>query len=152
MNIFTFVGNLTRDPESSVMQNGKTQTKFSIAMNRPYKDAEGKQGADFVRITCYEKTAENCAKYLSKGRKVGVVGHVKTGQYEKDGKTIYTTDFIAENVEFLSSGQADGQGEGQQAATAPAQSQPPIAPQNAPYPAAAGYSGYTSVEPDDLPF
>lgn len=141
MNQFQFVGNLTRDPESTVMQNGKTQTKFTVALNRPYKDADGNQGADFPRITCYDRLAENAAKYLSKGRKVGVTGHVKTGSYEKDGKKLYTTDFIAENIEFLSGGQSEGQ---QAAETAPTQA-PEVAQEYT-------QAGYTPVINDDLPF
>ncbi len=134
MNQFQLVGNLTRDPESSVMTNGKQQARFSIAVNRPYRDAEGNQGVDYIQIKCYEKNAENVVKYLSKGRKVGVVGHIKTGKYDKDGRTIYTTDFIADNVEFLSSPQNNTQ-----------QAEPAPEPKDA-------ETGYTQVSGDELPF
>jgi single-strand DNA-binding protein len=140
MNLFAFVGNLTKDPESSVMSNGKTQTKFNIAINRPYKDSDGNQSADFPRITCYEKNAENAAKYLSKGRKVAVTGHVKTGSYDKDGQKIYTTDFIADKLDFLSSPQSDGQ-----------QAAPEAAPAPEPAPTDTA-TGYTQVSGDGLPF
>ena len=141
MNVAIFVGNLTRDPETQVLQSGDTQTRFTIAVNRPYKNNEGGQDADFIQVKCYKKNAENAAKYLKKGRKVGVTCKVKTGSYEKEnGQKIYTTDFVVENLEFLSS----AQGEESEAAAAAA---PEPAQQTSNVP-----QGYTAVNEDGLPF
>lgn len=94
MNSVNLVGNLTRDPEAR--ETGTTTVcSFTLAIDR------AKDGVDFPRIKCFGKTAENCMRYLSKGRKVAVSGRISTGSYEKDGRTVYTTDVIADRVEFL---------------------------------------------------
>jgi len=104
MNVVLLTGNLVRDPEKTYTNSGMAVTRFTIAVNRNYgKKTEGGQDADFIRITCFDKRAEFVEKYLSKGRKVGVEARIQTGSYEKDGKTVYTTDFIANNIEFLDS-------------------------------------------------
>ena len=78
--------------------------RFTIAINRMKKDG----GADFPNIVVFGKQAENCEKYLRKGSKVGIEGRIQTGSYEKDdGTRVYTTDVVAERVEFLN--RADGQ-------------------------------------------
>lgn len=143
MNKAIFVGNLTRDPETSVMTTGDQQTRFTIAVNRPFKDANGEREADFIQVKCYKKNAENAAKYLKKGRKVGVVCKVRTGSYKKDDQTIYTTDFVVEEMEFLSSPQEDGA-----AAPEPAQAQPAQPAQQA----SNVPQGFTAVNDDGLPF
>ena len=74
---------------------------FTLAIDRPVKAGKEKE-ADFPRVTAFGKTAENCEKYLAKGRMVAVQGSIQTGSYEdKDGKRVYTTDVIANRVEFL---------------------------------------------------
>lgn len=102
MNQAFFIGNLTKDPESRTMTNGKQRTVFSLAINRPYTSKDGQKQADFIQFTAYDKTAELVSKYLRKGRKAAVQAKVRTGSYNKDGHTVYTTEFIVENVEFLS--------------------------------------------------
>ena len=90
---------------------------FTIAVSRPRRNGED-QGADFIRVTVFGKQAENCDRYLNKGSKVAVQGRIQTGSYKnRDGVTVYTTDVVANNVEFLSGGQGGqnngGQGYGQ---------------------------------------
>lgn len=83
--------------------------KFSMAIDRPQRQGEEKK-ADFPRITVFGKQAENCEKYLAKGRMVCVQGRLQTGSYQdKDGKTVYTTDVIADRVEFLEWGERTSQ-------------------------------------------
>ena len=105
MNVVLLTGNLARDPEKTYTNSGMAVTRFTIAVNRNYaKKTDGGQDADFIRITCFDKRAEFVEKYLTKGRKVGVEARIQTGSYQdKDGKTVYTTDFIANNIEFLDS-------------------------------------------------
>lgn len=101
MNQVILIGNLTRDPDMKYTQAGLAITRFTLALNRPKKDGQD-QGADFINIVTFGKLAENCANYLAKGRKTAVNGRLQTGSYEdKDGKRVYTTDVIANNVEFL---------------------------------------------------
>ena len=101
MNQVILIGNLTRDPEMKYTQAGLAITRFTLALNRPKKDGQD-QGADFINIVTFGKLAENCANYLAKGRKTAVDGRLNTGSYDdKDGKKVYTTDIVANSVEFL---------------------------------------------------
>ena len=102
MNDWKGIGNLVRDPELSYTQQNQTaKCVFTIACNRPKKNGED-QGADYIRIITWGKRAETCDRYLSKGRKVAVSGPLRTGNYkDRDGKTVYTTDVWANEVEFL---------------------------------------------------
>ena len=104
MNSVSLIGRLTRDPEVRYSANSQTAVaKFTLAVIRPFAK-DGEQDADFIGITCFGKTAELVEKYMSKGRQVGVTGRIQTGSYEKDGKRVYTTDVIADRVEFLDRG------------------------------------------------
>ena len=102
MNSVTLIGRLTRDPETRYTSDTQTAvTRFSIAISRG-KDKNGNdKGADFPNVTVFGKQAENCEKYLKKGRMVAVQGRLQTGSYEKNGQKVYTTDVIADRVEFL---------------------------------------------------
>lgn len=113
MNSVNLIGRLTRDPECRYAQSGTAIARFAIAIDR--RDKEG--GADFPNIVCFGKTAENVEKYIGKGRLVGVTGRLQTGSYDKkDGTRVYTTDVIADRVEFLDRGdQQNQQGFGQPA-------------------------------------
>lgn len=101
MNNVALIGRLTKDPDLSYMPSGNAVCKFTLAVNRVWK-----YDADFIRIVAWNKVAENCNKYLAKGSQVGIQGRIQTGSYKnKDGQTVYTTDVIANNVEFLSKSQ-----------------------------------------------
>lgn len=100
MNKVQLIGNLTRDPETRY-STGENQTaicRFSIAINTGYGD---KQKTDYPQIVVFGKQAESCDRYLHKGNKVAISGRIQTGSYEKDGQKIYTTEVVAEQVEFL---------------------------------------------------
>ncbi|MDO4552715.1 MAG: single-stranded DNA-binding protein [Bacillota bacterium] len=101
MNTVVLIGRLTKAPELRQTQSQMAVASFTLAVDRPYnKDKE--KSADFLRIVAWGKTAEICEKYLTKGQKVAVQGRIQTGTYEgKDGNRVYTTDIIAERVEFL---------------------------------------------------
>lgn len=99
MNSVQLIGRLTKDPD--IHKGTSVVAKFSVAIGRG-KDAQGNdRGTDYPSITCFGKTAELVEKYLGKGRLVGIVGRIQTGSYEKDGHKVYTTDVIADRVEFL---------------------------------------------------
>ena len=103
MNSVVLIGRLTRDPELRYT-NGANQmaiARFSIAIDRPQRQGDEKK-TDFPRVVVFGKQAESCEKHLTKGRLVGVQGRLQTGSYQdKDGKTVYTTDVVADRVEFL---------------------------------------------------
>ncbi|MDD4390302.1 MAG: single-stranded DNA-binding protein [Eubacteriales bacterium] len=102
MNSVILIGRLTRDPEVRyVPESQLAVARFSIAIDRPPRKDGAKQ-TDFPRITVFGKQAENCERYLSKGRLVGVQGRIQTGSYKnKEGQTVYTTDVVADRIEFL---------------------------------------------------
>lgn len=101
MNNVILIGRLTRDVELRYTTSQMAVATFTLAIDRPVKAGKEKE-ADFPRIKAFGKTAENCEKYLAKGRMVAVQGSLQTGSYEdKDGKRVYTTDVIANRVEFL---------------------------------------------------
>ncbi len=106
MNKVILMGRLTKDPDTR--QAGETTvTRFSIAVDRRYKQ-DGGQTADFPSIVAFGKTAEFISKYFKKGVKMALEGRIQTGSYtDKDGVKHYTTDVIAEAVEFAESKKAD---------------------------------------------
>ena len=123
MNRVILIGRLTRDPELSYTPNTQSAVcRFTIAVDRPRKDGQD-QGADFIRITVWSRQAETCDRYLSKGRQVAVQGRIQTGSYkDRNGQTVYTTDVVADRVEFLGSSQEPQQPQsGQQQYQAPTQ-------------------------------
>ena len=104
MNSVALIGRLTRDPEVRWTQDQMAIASFSIAIDRPPRK-DGTKDTDFPRITVFGRQAENCEKYLKKGRLVGITGRIQTGSYEKDGVKVYTTDVVADRVEFLELGE-----------------------------------------------
>ena len=102
MNQVFLTGRLTKDPETRYTSGSQIAVcTFTLAVDRPTKQGEEKK-ADFPRITVFGRQAENCEKYLSKGKKVAVQGRLQTGSYKnREGVTVYTTDVVAERIEFL---------------------------------------------------
>ena len=110
MNSVFLIGRLTRDPEVRQTQGGTKVAGFTLAIDRPPREGEEKK-ADFPRITVFGRQAESCEKYLAKGRKVAIIGRLQTGSYQnKSGDTVYTTDVVATNVEFLEWGDKPQEG------------------------------------------
>ena len=105
MNSLQLTGNLTKDVELRTTPNGKSVATLSIAVKRPYSEE-----TDFFNAVVWDKKAENCAKFLKKGSKVGIVGYLYNRSYEaNDGTKRTITEIIAEQVEFLSPKQAEEQ-------------------------------------------
>lgn len=105
-NCVFLIGRLTADPE--VRYTSATNTAiatFTVAVNRPTKEKQ----TDFIRVKVIGKQAENCEKYLKKGRLVGIEGSIETGDYESNGKKVYFTDVLASRVEFIDWGEKTAQ-------------------------------------------
>lgn len=121
MNTVCLIGRLTKDPEVRWSQdhngNQMAVANFILAVDRPTR-RDGQKEADFPRITVFGRQAENCERYLQKGRRCGIVGRIQTGKYQdRNGNTVFTTDVIADRVEFLeynNSGNDSQQGYGGQ--------------------------------------
>ena len=103
MNSVQLIGRLTRDPEIRYTDGGASIARFGLAVDRRFKQENGAD-ADFINIVSFGKTAEFIEKYFHKGMKIALNGRIQTGSYtDKDGKKVYTTDVVAENVEFCES-------------------------------------------------
>ena len=132
MNCIFITGNLVRDPEYRTTKDGKTVTNFTIAVNRRQKNSQGQSEADFFRVAAWGNLADPCQKYLSKGKKVCVIGSVSVHTYTgNDGVTRAQMEVLARDVEFLSKAGEGGEQTAQE--------------QQAP-------AGYTPVSNDELPF
>lgn len=124
MNNVILIGRLAKDPETMQTQSVHTVVRFSLAVDRRGRDA----GADFPTCVAFDKTAELVGKYCNKGDRLGVIGRIQTGSYEKDGRKVYTTDVIVHEIELM--------GGKREQESAPQET----APQ------------FTEVEDDELPF
>ena len=106
MNKVQLVGRLTRDPEIRYSHGEKATatTRFSVAVNRRFKNSEGNYDADFINCVAFGKSAEFVEKYFKKGMAIGLTGRIQTGSYtNKDGQKVYTTDVVVEETEFVES-------------------------------------------------
>ena len=110
MNKVILVGRLTRDPETryAAGENATAITRFSVAVNRKFKNAEGNYDADFPNCVAFGKTGEFVEKFFHKGDMIGLDGRITTGSYtNRDGVKIYTTEVTVENAEFVGSKNAN---------------------------------------------
>ncbi len=102
MNKCMFVGNVVREPELAETSSGISVCSFTIAVNRPYANADGDRDADFINIVAWRGLGENCAEYLTKGSKVAICGSLQTRSYEdKEGNKRYVSEIVASDVEFI---------------------------------------------------
>lgn len=115
INRFVGVGRMVADPELTFTPSGVAKCTFTLAINRPFSNQQGEKEADFIRIECWRKVAENVANFTRKGSLVGIDGSVRTGSYDgQDGKRVYFTNINADSVQFLDSKGDGGQGQTQQ--------------------------------------
>ena len=145
MNKAILIGRLTADPELSTTNSGVDVCRFTLAINRPFKNQNGETQADFLNIVVWRAAAANCHKFLRKGSQCAVVGRIETRSYEgNDGNRRYITEIIADNVEFLgraNSSEGDDYGES--------------APQQSPAKTTTKKPAIDTLQPieeDDLPF
>jgi single-strand DNA-binding protein len=140
LNRCIFIGNLTDDPELRYTQNGTARTRFSIAVNRNWRDRDGnmKEEVTFVPIVVWGPQAEHCANFLSKGRPVAVDGRLRIDSFEnQEGERKKVVEVIAETVQFLGSGGAKSQqqsaGADAASASTPAEKEPPAGEEEVPF-------------------
>lgn len=102
INNVVLVGRLTKDIELRYTQTGIVVARFTLAVNRAFSNQKGEKEADFISCIAWRKQAENLANYMRKGNQIGVVGRIQTGSYDdKDGKRVYTTEVVADAIQFL---------------------------------------------------
>ena len=104
MNRVMLIGRLTAKPELRYTGSNLPYARFSVAVNRTYSNAQGQRETDFINVVVWRKQAENVCNFLNKGSLVSVEGRIQTGSYDdKDGNKRYTTDVVADSVQFLES-------------------------------------------------
>ena len=109
MNKVILIGNLTKDPEQSYTPSNICVCRFTVAVNRSYSSQNGDKQTDFLPVVCWRNQAENCAKHLKKGSKVGVSGSIQTRTYDDaNGVRRYVTEIVADEVQFLSTRNENG--------------------------------------------
>ncbi|WP_281883308.1 single-stranded DNA-binding protein [Paenibacillus sp. YYML68] len=113
LNRVILIGRLTRDPELRYTPAGVAVTQFTIAVDRPFSNNQGNREADFIPVVTWRQLAETCANYLRKGRLTAVEGRIQVRTYDNnEGKRVYVTEVIADNVRFLESANSANREEG----------------------------------------
>ena len=144
MNNVVLIGRLTRDPELKYLPGDKNTavTRFTLAVDRQLSkdkkaemESKNQPTADFISVTVWGKQAENVVNYTSKGRLIAVSGRIQTGSYDhKDGHKVYTTEVVADRVQFLEWDDSGSKSE-------PTKQE-----------SIAGVEGFYTVDNDDIPF
>lgn len=102
MNKVILIGRLTKNPELKYTSSNNSVCSFTIAVQRPFKDASGERKSDFINCVAWKNSAEVIAKYFSKGSRIGIIGNIQTSSYDdQNGKKVYVTEVVVEGVEFL---------------------------------------------------
>src|SRR5699024_4096340 len=115
MNRFVGVGRLTKDVSLNYTQNGKAVANYTVAINRPFKNQQGENEADFINGVVWGKGSENLANYMKKGSQIGIDGRLQTRTYENNnGQTVFVTEVVADSVQFLESKGNQQQSQSQQ--------------------------------------
>ncbi len=151
VNKVILVGNLTRDPDLRMTSNGVNVATFSLAINRPFANAQGEREADFINCVVWRKQAENLAKYCGKGSSIAVEGRLQTRTYEaNDGSKRYITEVVCDMVHFLQTRRNDNQtmSAPQNHNTKPQTNEDPFASMQDPF----ASSGSIDLTDDYLPF
>ena len=159
MNKVFLSGNLTRDPEVRYTQTGMAYARLGIAINRRYKE---KETVDFFNLVAWNKTAEFCGRYMTKGTRVLVEGNLRTNSYEnKDGVKVNTVEIWIDNIEFAGSKRSSSSGDdggnyseqpsdrySEQSSDSYSRRQPAPPKKNS----FDDFDGGEPVDPDDTPF
>lgn len=102
MNKILITGRTTKEIELKQTSTGTSVVEFSVAVRRNFKNANGENESDFFNCVAYSKLAETIGRYVKKGDMIGLDGRLQTRSYtNREGKKVYVTEIIAENVEFL---------------------------------------------------
>jgi single-strand DNA-binding protein len=113
LNRVILIGRLTKDPELRYTPNGVAVTSFTLAVDRPFTGQQGEREADFINIVTWRQLAETCANYLRKGKLTAVEGRIQVRNYENnEGRRVYVTEVVADNVRFLESMNSGNKNEG----------------------------------------
>ncbi|MFD0674479.1 single-stranded DNA-binding protein [Cohnella sp. GCM10027633] len=111
LNRVILIGRLTKDPELRYTPQGVAVAQFTLAVDRGFSSNKEEREADFIPIVVWRQLAETCANYLRKGRLAAVEGRIQVRNYDNnEGRRVYVTEVIADNVRFLESANREGGG------------------------------------------
>ena len=111
LNRVILIGRLSRDPDMRYLPNGTAVTSFTLAVDRPFTNSSGEKEADFIPIVTWRQLAEVCANYLRKGSLCAVEGRIQVRHYDNnEGRRVYVTEVVADNVRFLERGEQQNSG------------------------------------------
>ena len=155
VNKVILVGNLGRDPELRYTSNQTAVCNFSIATTERRRDQDGNWNdqTEWHRIVTFGKTAENVAQYLKKGRQVYIEGRIQTRKWQdQNGQDRYTTEVLANTVQFLGGRQGDSAGGVEVENVAPSGPDEAILAAVKPADSIEGKEKEVSFDDDDIPF
>lgn len=101
LNDVFLIGRLTKDPELRMTASGIPVVRFSLAVNRNRRNADGTSDADFIRVVCWNRLAEICEKYLKKGRLISIGGRLQVDKYEQNGEPRTSFEVVADDMQML---------------------------------------------------
>ena len=134
MNQIILIGRITADPELRTTQSGINMVNFTVAVQRKYKNDQGRYDADFIRCVAWRQTADFLHQYATKGRKIALTGELQSRTYDKDGQKRTLFEVVANSVELIDKRDVESRDD------RPADTQP------------GSHSGFTEVTDDELPF
>lgn len=153
MNKLTIIGNLTRDPEKRTISTGSEVCSFTVAVNKRRKNANGQYDSDFIRVSAWNRLADNCMMYLKKGYKVCVMGPVSVSVYQtQNGETRAQLEMSADDVEFLTSRAEAANMQNNPQSAQPTYSYTAQPAMSASVDPLAGSGDLQEIEDDELPF
>lgn len=144
MNKVCLIGRLTADAKISFTGSNTAYTRFTVAVNRNYKNEEGEYDADFISCVAWRERAELINKHFSKGSQIGIEGHIQTGSYDKDdGTKGYLTDIIVDSITFVGGKKGEGR---------PAPEEEPYTKEETTTDPFEDFGSEVVLSDDDLPF
>lgn len=150
MNSVVLIGRLARDPDVRYTTGQMAVARFTLAVDRNRgRSRDENNSADFISCVCFDKQAEFVEKYFTKGKPMALQGRIQTGSYEKDGRKVYTTDVVADRIEFVDSksDRAGGSNGGSSYGSPAPSFNAPAAPMDDQIP-----EGFNKLTDDDIPF
>jgi single-strand DNA-binding protein len=113
LNRIILIGRLVKDPELRYTPNGVAVATFTLAVDRPFTTNQGEKETDFINIVAWRQLGETCANYLRKGKLTAIEGRLQIRNYENnEGRRVYLTEVVADNVRFLESNRSENTGGG----------------------------------------
>jgi len=148
MNKVELIGRLTKEPEVKTTPANVAVCSFTVAVDRKFKDQNGNKQTDFINCVAWRQQANLIGQYFHKGSRIGIVGNIQTRKYnDQSGKTVYVTEVVTDEIEFVDTKSDAQSGNPAQTASAPTEILTPP-----PVPTAEAAEPFAETEGVQLPF